>query len=269
MKKIYLLICAAFLFGATNAQVLLIDEDFDDWNPTGTPGFTVNTYGNWDYTSPGTAPGQAWPFLLRNVRQPSVIVANRLIDIHTDVETTGPGQMIFTVPSSSRIDITIRSASNIVIPEPDRWMYIAREVFGTFMQVSALFPAIPVDLTTYSDNTNVVVDVPVTFALMTRRAVATGGAARLERLQVWSHPTPTAIEGVPQANLIIYTTPRNIRIGGDVVSVEVINLTGAVVKRSVERGIQSIPTDGMQSGIYIVKATDGNGLVKVERVAIR
>lgn len=269
MKKLYAIFTALLFVGVVNAQTLLIDENFNDWDPTGVTGFTVNVYGNWTYTSPGNN-----TFEVRNCRVPNVTATSRVVDLERDnrtVEQGGPGAFIFPeIPSCSKIEIDVRSGNNASV-EGDRDIYISVYSTGSFTKISPYYPAIGINnldgapFSTYTNTTDVASTDPITYAIQGRG----NGNLRLEGVRVWSVGGSSSINNKKVSDIIIYTTPKNIKIGGDVAFVEIINLAGSVIKTSNIKGIQSISTSDLKSGIYIVKATDSNGLVKIEKVIIQ
>lgn len=276
MKKIYMLFAAlAFVgFGVLNAQTVLIDETFDDWDPTDAVGFVSGTYTSWNYTTPS---GSA--FELKNCRfKPN--------DDYIDLERDDKGGAIILpeIPSCSKVELDIRSGNNSSVTG-DRFFYISTYDGETFTQISPDIPAIgratlrdpgaaeyisdDALFATYTNTEEVVSSEPIRFAILNKTGNA-GGNVRLENVRVWGGDGSVGIiNNSAEAQIVIYTTPKNIKIGGDVVNVEVINLAGSVIKTSNVKGIQSISTSDLNNGVYIVKATDSKGLTKTEKVIIR
>ncbi len=275
MKKIYLLLIAVLAFaGTAPAQTLLIDENFEDWDPTGADGFTTNVYGSWNYTTPGGA-----AFELRNSRYK---VGDTMVDMERE-DRAIPGAIIFPeVPTCSKVEIDYRSGNNLSVTG-QRAIYLATydEVGDEFTKISPDYPAIGRDVfqnpeadefiaedalfQTAVNTDDVASSSPIRIAL---RGWGNGNL-RIENLRLWSAGGATSIDGTKDAQIVIYATPKNIKVGGDVVSVEIINLAGSTIKNSNTRGLQSISTTDMNKGIYIVKATDSNGRIKVEKVMVR
>jgi len=275
MKKIYMLLFAVLAFAATaGAQTLLIDENFDDWDPTGADGFTSGSYTSWNYTTPSGA-----AFELRNSRYK---IGDSMVDLERDDKDV-PGAIIFPeVPTCTKVEIDYRSGNNNSVTG-ERAIYLATfdATEDVFTKISPDYPAIgravfqnpeadefiaeDALFQTAVNTDEVVSETPIRLAIQGWGS----GNLRIENIRVWGAGEPTSLRENNTANIVIYATPKNIKIGGDVTSVEVVNLSGTLIKFSSQQGIQSISTADMPNGIYIVKATDSNGRIKVEKVMIR
>lgn len=76
--------------------------------------------------------------------------------------------------------------------------------------------------------------------------------------------------GIQKNNLKVYPNPvnagSNIMISGKVKTVEVYNMNGQLVKTSAS---QTVSSQGLTKGVYLVKATDNNGTVQTTKVIVK
>ncbi len=266
MKKIYTFLATLLIVGFAFAEgpYLIIDEDFSEWPLTQEE--QPKEYMDWEYTTPNGV-----HLIFTNSRFTEQ-TAN-IVDVQPDNAKTEdedhPGGMFFTVTNAIQIDVRFRSASNN--NEEDRFLYLQKKnMFDEWEKISDDFP---VTWGGSGEWAEVPLDEEITeeteFVVRGGRVEGGGGAVRIHGFRVWSN-VPTSIDAASKTDVLVYVVPDSdqIRIEGDVVNVELYNLTGSLVYLSNERGSQGVSTVGLAKGVYIVKVTDGNGLNKVEKVVI-
>lgn len=190
MKKIYILAMTLVAFGLLNAQVLIIDENFEDWDPTSADGFTSNAYTAWNYTTPSGA-----EFDVQNTRYNKV--GDTYIDLERDNKSPVGAIILPEIPSCSKIEIDYRSGNNNSVTG-DRYIYLSSYDGSDFTKVTPDYPAIgstvfknpdaPEFIDTNAKFQTVVITEEVQSSTPIRFAIqgAGNGNLRIENIRVWS-----------------------------------------------------------------------------------